>query len=158
MSCTAPLARRIIRREGRRWIPLSVIIHVQAALLIHDFRERVSRCKCHTRAALTYRFHLKTIVVGIAVIGFRPDAVPVQVAPCDVERVARRGRARPEAVRGRGVPGGIPLLPIYDFIVWIIELDVAREMPALGTDIRDFHHAPLTYLLLDRKTVIVFGG
>src|SRR5262249_60861755 len=82
--------------------------------------------------------------------------------PVDTERGACRGRARPEAVGGRGVcgrrnPRGIPLLPIYDFIVGVIELDVAREMPPLGADIRDFHHGTLTKLLLDRKAVIVFG-
>ena len=78
--------------------------------------------------------------MGIAVVGFRPDAVPVQVAPVDIERGACRGRTRPEAVGGRGVEtradsGGLPLLPIPAFIVRIIELDIAREMPALGANI-----------------------
>src|SRR2546425_5714005 len=148
MSGTSPVARGIVRIQGCGCISLPVVVHVQATLLIHDFRERVGPCKCQACSALADHFHLQAVVVGVAIVGFRPDAVPVWVPARNGERVARRnscrGRVRREATGGRRTSGGIPLLPIHDFVVGVVELDVACEMPALRADVRDFDHTLIT--------------
>src|SRR5207244_12809721 len=80
------------------------------------------------------------------------DTVPVRVPARDVEGGARRSRIRPETVSGCRASCGIPLLPVHDFVVGVIELDVAREMAALCADIGNLAQIPSSQLWLHRRS------
>src|SRR5207237_6240031 len=119
MSSTSPFARGIVRIQAGGRVSLSVVSVVQAALLVHNLGEGVGGGECHTGTGLPDELRLQAIVVRVAVVGFRPDAIPVWIAARDIERVARRGGIRPEAIGGRRTPRRIPLLSVHDFVVRI---------------------------------------
>src|ERR1051326_2734883 len=157
VSGTPPFAFGIVRVQAGRGIPLAVVPVIEATLLVHDLGERVGGGKCHTRSGLPNHLHLQSVVVGVAVVRLRSDTVPVRILASDRERVTRGGRVWAEAVGGRRISGGIPLLPLHDFVVGIIELDITSEMPTLRTDVGNFQQITLTQLLLYRQSKVVFG-
>ena len=85
MSGTPPFPCRIVRIQAGGWVPLPVVAVIQATLLVHDLGEGVSESKLHPGGGLANQLRLQAVVVGIAVVGFRPDAVPVRVPARDVE-------------------------------------------------------------------------